>query len=307
MNRRLNVKRNFSGAVRAPIVVLLALLLTNFLACGPRSEPPEAPTAQGEHPNAPQAPGEVAPPEAIPAPSAPSGIWTAIVSKRDTIDALIKSNQLKGIHAQTQALGTLANQLLNGSTMLDEDKLARVRGAVNQMGHVADSLHDAADKGDAAGTAAEFQKLDMLLKLIEAQYPAGALSSGMPQGMNAAPDGAGAAVAQDPHAQHNHTDEAAQEPIPPDAQRVSIRANDFSFAPKEITVKAKRPVAITVTNAGTTAHDWVIAAKPEVHIHVLPGRSETRVFTFDTPGQYPVTCTLPGHKQLGMVGKIVIL
>ena len=113
-------------------------------------------------------------------PATVSSIWARIAAKRDAIDSLIKNNQLKGIHKETEALGSLADQLLKSSTMLDEDKLARVRGAVNQISQVADSLHDAADKGDAAGAAAEFEKLEMLLRLIEAQYPAGALSSARP-------------------------------------------------------------------------------------------------------------------------------
>ena len=126
--------------------------------------------------------GSHAPPSAEGAttPATVSSIWTRITAKRDAIDALIKNNQLKGIHKETEALGSLADQLLKSSTMLDEAKLARVRGAVKQMALVADSLHDAADKGDAAGAAAEFQKLEMLLRLIEAQYPAGALSSARP-------------------------------------------------------------------------------------------------------------------------------
>ncbi len=303
------MKRNFSAAVLAPAVVLLLLLLMSFLGCGPRSEPSEAPRARGEHQNTPQAPAEVAPPEAIPAPSAPSAIWTAIVSKRDAIDALIKNNQLKGIHAETEALGSLGDQLLNSSTMLDEDKLARVRGAVNQLGQVAESLHDAADKGDAAGAAAEFEKLEGLLKLIEAQYPVGSLSSKVEEEDASASASPEMTMAMDPlaHHRHDHTGKESKQPIPPDAQRVLIQASDFSFTPREISVKAGRPVAITLTNRGASEHNWVIALKPDVHIHVLPGHSETQVFTVTTPAEYSVICTLPGHKEMGMVGSIKVM
>ena len=113
-------------------------------------------------------------------PSTISSIWVQITAKRDAIAGLLQNKQLKGIHKETEALESLGDALLKSSSMLDEAKLARVRGAVKQMALVADNLHDAADKGDAAGAAAEFGKLEMLLRLIEAQYPAGVLSSARP-------------------------------------------------------------------------------------------------------------------------------
>ena len=113
-------------------------------------------------------------------PATVSSIWAQIAAKRDAIAGLLQNKQLKGIHKETEALESLGDELLKSSSMLDEAKLARVRGAVKQMALVADSLHDAADKGDGAGAAAEFGKLEMLLRLIEAQYPAGALSSARP-------------------------------------------------------------------------------------------------------------------------------
>ena len=246
--------------------------------------------------------------ETVSTPTTTSSIWAQMTAKRDAIARLLRSKQLKGIHDEAKGLETFGAELVKKSAMLDEDKLARVRGAVNQMARVADSLHDAADKGDGAGAAAEFEKLEGLLKVIEAQYPAGALSS------KAEEDGAGAPAdpkemtATDSHAQHDHdhTKKEPEQPIPPDAQRVLIQANDFKFSPTRIPVRAVRPVAVTLTNRGASAHDWVITSKPEVHIHVLPGQSETRMFTFDTPAEYSVLCTLPGHRELGMVGKLVI-
>jgi len=109
-------------------------------------------------------------------PATVSSIWARITATRDAIANLLRSSQLKGIHQETEGLDSLGNQLVEKSTTLDESKLARVRGAVNQMRRVLDGLHDTADKGDAAGAAAEFEKLEGLLKLIEAQYPAGVLS-----------------------------------------------------------------------------------------------------------------------------------
>jgi len=94
--------------------------------------------------------------------------------------------------------------------------------------------------------------------------------------------------------------------IPPNAQRVTITENKFRFTPNAITARSGEPLSVTLMNRGKCEHDWVIAAKPAIHMHVLPGESQTRMFTFETPARYSMICTLPGHKEIGMVGKLVI-
>jgi hypothetical protein len=150
---------------------LLLLLLMSAPACGD----------QGAHQEAGKPPHDTAPTKEAAAPSPISGIWAQISARKNAIASLLESNQLKGVHDEAEALETLGDKLAESSTMLDEAKLARVRGAANQMRHVAGSLHDAADKGDTTRARTEFQKLEGLLKLIEAQYPAGTLSSGVHQ------------------------------------------------------------------------------------------------------------------------------
>lgn len=47
-------------------------------------------------------------------------------------------------------------------------------------------------------------------------------------------------------------------------------------------------------------HEGVIAA------HADPGTTATVMFTPTKAGEYDFTCTISGHKEAGMVGKLVV-
>lgn len=111
-------------------------------------------------------------------------------------------------------------------------------------------------------------------------------------------------------------------------QNVSLQTQDFEFAPKTIQVKAGQPVALSMKNTGTVAHDWSIMEiptvgeshssadpsghamegmeEPEVHVAVAPGTTGRLEFTPSTAGTYEFYCTVAGHRDLGMTGQLVV-
>lgn len=73
-----------------------------------------------------------------------------------------------------------------------------------------------------------------------------------------------------------------------------------------IKVKAVQQVSLTLKNTGTTIHDIVI---PDLDVYVAqtaPGASNAAVFIPREPGVYEYFCSLPGHKELGMHGQIIV-
>ncbi len=114
---------------------------------------------------------------ATPAPASLAGAWTALMAARDAIAGDVASGALGDIHAKAEPLPKLVAVLLEHSGGLDAGKRTRVEGAAKQVTRVADALHVAADRGDAARTRKELSRLDGLLKLIGAQYPVGALDA----------------------------------------------------------------------------------------------------------------------------------
>jgi hypothetical protein len=115
---------------------------------------------------------------ATPAPASLAGAWTALMAARDAIAGDVESGALGNVHARAESLPKLVAALLEHSEDLDAGKRMRVEGAAKQVTRVADALHVAADRGDAARTRKELSGLDGLLQLIRAQYPAAALDAG---------------------------------------------------------------------------------------------------------------------------------
>ncbi len=109
---------------------------------------------------------------------------------------------------------------------------------------------------------------------------------------------------------------------------ITVTVNEFSFDPNPITVTAGTPVEITLVNKGSVEHDFVIETIPvkdvstegamdshemsaghqEFDLHTSTAAGETSVlrFTPTQPGTYQIICSVPGHKEAGMIGELIV-
>jgi len=239
-------------------------------------------------------------------PASLSSAWAAVKAARDGIAADVESGALKTIHAKAEPLPRLVEALLEQSGDLEAGKRARVEGAAQQVIRVADALHVAADKGDAERTRKELSRLDSLLQLIRAQYPAGALEAGGHghEGHSSAPDHG--------HGAHAHRERPAGVVDSPATETLRVRAFDpFRFEPQRLEVHVGVPTRIELENRGAAEHSLVVktpdGARDWVHLHVAPGATEASTYQFDEPGTYPMLCTIPGHTEGGMIGELVVV
>jgi hypothetical protein len=115
--------------------------------------------------------------EGIARPSGLAAAWTALMAARDAVARDLDSGSLDTIRAMAEPLAKLADALLAQSEGLEAGQRGSVEWAVKQLPGVADALQEAAERGDAAQTRKELKRLDSLLELIRAQYPAGALET----------------------------------------------------------------------------------------------------------------------------------
>jgi plastocyanin len=92
------------------------------------------------------------------------------------------------------------------------------------------------------------------------------------------------------------------------AQQLTIHAFDaMRFEPNVITARAGQPVELTLTNDGSSDHDFALSegvADP-VKIVVKGGQRATSSFTLDQPGTYSFTCSQLGHAGAGMRGVLI--
>lgn len=105
---------------------------------------------------------------------------------------------------------------------------------------------------------------------------------------------------------------------------VTLTMNEFQFQPADITVNVGQPIKLVLKNNGTVLHDFVsMDAMVEVmaeqgamhdmggmqtamHAAVEAGQQSTLEFKATQPGTYTFYCTEAGHKEAGMVGKLIV-
>ncbi len=100
--------------------------------------------------------------------------------------------------------------------------------------------------------------------------------------------------------------EIASESVP--AQLISLSATDFQFEPKALSAKAGA-ASFVVRNTGVLEHNFVVESAPYAAvgaINSIPvGISSQLELTLNS-GSYAIVCTLPGHREAGMVGTLAV-
>ena len=107
-----------------------------------------------------------------------------------------------------------------------------------------------------------------------------------------------------------------------------IEGTEWAFDPPLIEVPVGQRVRLTLVNDGRAEHDVEIAALVAEHMeaageehgrlggghhaegvvatHAMPGTESSVLFTATKAGSFEFACTIPGHKESGMVGTIVV-
>lgn len=88
-------------------------------------------------------------------------------------------------------------------------------------------------------------------------------------------------------------------------QRVEM--SEFAFSPDEVRVEAGD--GILAVNVGSTPHNLTIERSRGSELaatsDIAPEAMERLTVEVD-PGEYTLVCTVEGHREAGMVGKIVV-
>jgi len=111
-----------------------------------------------------------------------------------------------------------------------------------------------------------------------------------------------------------------------------LTATDIAYDTDRFEVTAGQPVRLTLRNDGVLEHDFSIMTvphtgevmvsemaeemeghdmgnmveEPEIHVVAPVGGRNTVEFTPSAPGEYEYYCTVPGHREAGMVGILTV-
>ncbi len=91
----------------------------------------------------------------------------------------------------------------------------------------------------------------------------------------------------------------------PNAKRFTVTAKNFEFDTKEITVKKGDTVKVLLKNS-EGFHDWVVDEFNAKTSQLQAGGEEEVTFTADKSGTFEYYCSVGKHRQMGMVGKLIV-
>lgn len=86
---------------------------------------------------------------------------------------------------------------------------------------------------------------------------------------------------------------------------IEVMGSDFKFNPAQISLQAGEKVKVIFKNTGEAKHDFVIEGLNIRTKVIAKGASETVEFTTPDTGTYTFYCSIPGHREAGMEGKLV--
>jgi Cu+-exporting ATPase len=99
---------------------------------------------------------------------------------------------------------------------------------------------------------------------------------------------------------------AANRTIDASARHQTVVARDVAFDPAEIRIRGGETVVVTFQNEDPIFHDWKVEGVANVDAAARPGQTTTLRFSIDGAGEYEYLCTVPGHAEAGMVGRLVV-
>lgn len=87
------------------------------------------------------------------------------------------------------------------------------------------------------------------------------------------------------------------------AEAIRVNMNNMKFSPSLVAIKAGRSYKLTLSSKGP--HTFTV---DKLNIDFVVGSGETQTFdlTVAKAGTYELYCATPGHKEAGMVGKLVV-
>jgi P-type Cu+ transporter len=99
---------------------------------------------------------------------------------------------------------------------------------------------------------------------------------------------------------------AADRAIDAGAVSVDVHARDVRFDPADIVVPAGRFVVVRFTNDDSIFHDWTVDGVANVDAGARPSQTQRIRFRLETPGTYTIICSVEGHAEAGMTGRLVV-
>jgi uncharacterized cupredoxin-like copper-binding protein len=119
-----------------------------------------------------------------------------------------------------------------------------------------------------------------------------------------------------PHMKHSSHQNLSLSDSPKPTKTISIVTSGLNYYPNQIAVNRSETMELQLINSDDIEHDLEFLRIPHkeeqpnsdsiIHIHAKPRSTSVLTFTPIMEGTYEYYCTIPGHKDGGMVGILIV-
>ena len=88
---------------------------------------------------------------------------------------------------------------------------------------------------------------------------------------------------------------------------VRIVSTEFNYAPAKVWAIAGRAVTLVLDNSGAETEHGLFVPGLGFHLQVKAGEIARKKIVFDKSGIYEFNCDLPGHREAGMKGTLIVV
>ena len=129
------------------------------------------------------------------------------------------------------------------------------------------------------------------------------------------------------HEKHAHESYAAGEPGNPKkpSRTIEVEMSEMAYTPSRIEVKRGEQIRFVIRNVGKEDHEFLLATTEENLKHgeemkknphmehddpngvrLEPNKSAEIFWKFTKAGTFEYSCLIPGHREAGMIGQILV-
>ncbi len=87
---------------------------------------------------------------------------------------------------------------------------------------------------------------------------------------------------------------------------IKIVSTEFKYSPAKVWVAPGREVTLVLDNSGAETEHGIIIPAFGFRLTAAAGEIVRKTAVFDRPGDYEFTCDLPGHREMGMKGTLIV-
>jgi len=92
----------------------------------------------------------------------------------------------------------------------------------------------------------------------------------------------------------------------PQPAEIKINSTEFKYSPASVRVPAGHAVTIVLDNSGAETEHGIFVPALGFRLEAKAGETVGKTAVFDQTGEFEFSCELPGHREAGMKGMLIV-